>query len=368
MLRRRMAHICAAFSEAAADPSAWTAAMDEVARSTNSYGAAIFPMRGRLPDVPRTATLDSHFDTYVREGWIFRDERYRGAQKLEKWGVTTEFDFTNLEEIKRSPYYQEFLAPGGLRWFAGIKVAAGGDLWSLSIQRTIEEGPFSPTEVAQFAELSTRLSGVAALARALDFARIDAALGAFEVSGLAVVLINRMGEVFRVNEAADRLIGTDLRIERRRLVSFDPVATAALDRSLHDLLWRPASAALSAPVRLPRQTETARPILAYPLRLPAVTADALAQCQALLVLVDLNAQPIPPEQPLRVCFGLSPAEARLALGLAAGRSLDDVAETFSISRETARSQLKAVFSKTNCSRQTELVSVLTRLLRPLSLK
>ncbi|WP_319799190.1 helix-turn-helix transcriptional regulator [Nitrobacter sp.] len=338
--------------------------MEEAARSTNAYGALLFPIRGRLPDVPRTRTLDTSFDTYVRDGWIFRDERYRGESTLEKCGVVTEFDFTSLEEIKRNAYYQEFLAPVGLRWFAGVKIAAGEDLWSLSIQRTIQDGPFSPSEVTEFSELSTRLSGAAALARALDFARIDAALAAFEISGLAVALIDRMGEVFRINEAADRLIGTDLRIERRRLASFDPAATAALDRSLHDLLWRSSSMALSPPVRLPRRAAT-RPILAYPLRLPAVTADALAQCRALLVLVDLNTQPAPSEQTLRICFGLSPAEARLALGLAAGQSLNEVAEALGIARETARSQLKAVFSKTNCSRQTELISILTRLLRPM---
>jgi DNA-binding CsgD family transcriptional regulator len=101
------------------------------------------------------------------------------------------------------------------------------------------------------------------------------------------------------------------------------------------------------------------------MRLAAVTADALAQCQALCVLVDLDSQRAPPEETLRTCFRLSPAEARLAINLAEGRTLDSAAQALGIRRETARSQLKAVFSKMNCSRQTELISVLTQLLRPL---
>jgi DNA-binding CsgD family transcriptional regulator len=70
-----------------------------------------------------------------------------------------------------------------------------------------------------------------------------------------------------------------------------------------------------------------------------------------------------PLDALRMAFGLTQAEARLAAGLAGGAALDEVAAQIGISKETARSQLKAIFAKTGAHRQPELVALLARLAR-----
>jgi DNA-binding CsgD family transcriptional regulator len=350
----------AAFAEAAVDPSRWNAAMELATDVTGGYGAALFPFEGRLPQVPQSRSMAASFETYIKGGWVHRDERYRCLPTIIRRGVTTEFDFTTTDDIARHPYYQEFLAPHGLRWFAGVLVASGDERWCLSLQRSIAQGPFTPQETKRLALLSKSLSSAAALARALGFARADAALGAFEVSGSAVVLLDRFGQVLRANGAAERMLRSDPRIERRRIVSADHDATSALDRALHAVLWNRSASALMAPVPLPRPDQ--RPVLAYPIRLAAVSADALAACQALLVLVDPDERPRPPEAALRSGFGLTGAEARLALHLAAGEALDDAADALGIAKETARVQLKAIFAKLDLHRQAELVALMARLL------
>ena len=60
---------------------------------------------------------------------------------------------------------------------------------------------------------------------------------------------------------------------------------------------------------------------------------------------------------LRGHFGLTLAEARLALHLVTGETLRSAAAKLSISYETARTQLKNVFGKTGTCRQAELVVV-----------
>lgn len=60
-------------------------------------------------------------------------------------------------------------------------------------------------------------------------------------------------------------------------------------------------------------------------------------------------------------FGLSPAEARLALSMDGSRSLVQAAESLGIRHETARSQLRQVFAKLGVSRQSELAVFILRL-------
>src|SRR5262249_5329397 len=61
---------------------------------------------------------------------------------------------------------------------------------------------------------------------------------------------------------------------------------------------------------------------------------------------------------LRCHFGLTPAEARLALQLVAGETLRAAAAKLGITYETARTELKNIFNKTGTCRQAELVIVI----------
>ena len=64
---------------------------------------------------------------------------------------------------------------------------------------------------------------------------------------------------------------------------------------------------------------------------------------------------------LKSSFGLTNAEARLAIELARGSSLSQAAEAFGVRYQTARSQLRAVFAKTDTHRQSQLAALLARL-------
>ena len=327
--------------------------MDTVAESTGAYGVALFPLRGQLPNFPCSSSLE-RTKTCLRNSSIHRHEG-----DIERKGVTTECDFIAPDEIARYPYYREFLAPHGLRWFVGFNVEVGEDLWYLSVWRTIDQGPFSPNEQQRLAAFSERLAGIAGLARAIRAAGAEGALAAFEASKTAVVLSDCRGEIWRVNPSAKRLFGPDLKILNRRLISADQDGAAALDHALSELLWAPGAAARGRLVKLPRQDK--RPILAYPVRLPAVTWDAFSPCQALIMLIDLEKHTPPRECDLRACFGLTIAEARLAIQIAGGKSLTAICNDSGITLGTARAQLRSVFAKTGAHRQLELVMLFVNL-------
>ncbi|MFB3078283.1 MAG: helix-turn-helix transcriptional regulator [Lysobacterales bacterium] len=64
-------------------------------------------------------------------------------------------------------------------------------------------------------------------------------------------------------------------------------------------------------------------------------------------------------------FGLTRAEARLAMQLANGATLDEAAEKLHISRNTVKSHLSSVFSKTGVTRQTKLIQLILRSVAPM---
>jgi DNA-binding CsgD family transcriptional regulator len=64
--------------------------------------------------------------------------------------------------------------------------------------------------------------------------------------------------------------------------------------------------------------------------------------------------------PLVERFRLSPAQARVAAELIAGRSLLEIARKLGISIETVRSHLKAIFDKTGTRTQSGLVALYLR--------
>jgi DNA-binding CsgD family transcriptional regulator len=274
-------------------------------------------------------------------------------------GVATDLDFISGERMKGHPYYQEFLAPHKLQWFAGVRVAAGEDLWCLSLQRSASQGPFSPQEMELLAELSPRLSGSAALSRALGFAAASASLEAFELSDTAMVLLNGAGEAFRLNYHAEKLLDSDIRIIKKRLVSRKPDATNKLDQAIRELIWKNDGSAIMPPVRLPRATPQS--VLAYPLKVSSISAHVFSESQALLVLVDPEKRYRPPEAALRAAFDLTAAEGRLASRVASGEPLETASDTLKIAKQTARNQLRSIFAKTGVSRQAELVALAANL-------
>jgi DNA-binding CsgD family transcriptional regulator len=96
---------------------------------------------------------------------------------------------------------------------------------------------------------------------------------------------------------------------------------------------------------------------------PARAAEAVwrAEPAAAIFITDPDSQAGTPAERLAALFGLTPAEARLAVSLAAGASLDETANAFGLSKLTLRTQLRILLDKTGTNRQAALVRMLSRI-------
>ena len=89
------------------------------------------------------------------------------------------------------------------------------------------------------------------------------------------------------------------------------------------------------------------------------TGDANAPRAIVCLIFPLGRRRIASVRQLIALFGLSPAEARLARALCHGETLEEYAEAQSVKLPTVKTQLRAVFAKTQTDRQVVLVSLIS---------
>lgn len=100
--------------------------------------------------------------------------------------------------------------------------------------------------------------------------------------------------------------------------------------------------------------------------LPLVAAPDGSRNPSVAIFISDPSQPSQaPSAVLMDLFGFTRAEARLALQLANGHTLLEACEELHISRNTGKSQLSAVFSKTGVARQSQLLQLILRSVAPM---
>lgn len=219
---------------------------------------------------------------------------------------------------------------------------------SLRRRRRLTPPPPSPHASGDSSSLRPGPTGEMALALfALDARHVPAAF------------LDDCGRVSGLNREAEAILGDGLRVNNGRLFSDDRQADAEL-RRIVGVLATPAGASLieTSPIMVARRGR--RALLVEVLPTARSCPEAGPGVVALLLITDLERQASVPESVLRTAFGLTSAEARLAKSLAEGNDLQAVCGILGIATETARTQLKAVFGKTQTHRQSELVSLLSR--------
>ncbi len=77
-----------------------------------------------------------------------------------------------------------------------------------------------------------------------------------------------------------------------------------------------------------------------------------------VVVTDPDQDPEPRMKILRRLYDLSPRQAAFAVKLMQGKTMEEAAEALHVSINTAKTHMKALYRKTNTSRQAELVSML----------
>lgn len=209
--------------------------------------------------------------------------------------------------------------------------------------------------------LTPHLCEVAQLGRQLAAveARAAAAERALDQLGTAMLVVDRAGRLVHATRGGEHILAArdGLGLSSGRIIARHRKDDAELRRLVvvaadgcHSLVASP-----SGVMRVTRPSGlTSYEVLASPFH-EALLDLGRDGPMASVFIRDPESPPLMPAERLRRLYGLTPAEARLTQRLLAGETLDAVAKYAGVSRETARSQLKAVFRKIGVSSQSGLM-------------
>jgi DNA-binding CsgD family transcriptional regulator len=174
------------------------------------------------------------------------------------------------------------------------------------------------------------------------------------------IAVDRFGRVLDVNSGAATVFDKHLNIRSNKLFASDPGVMHCLER-LNDQLATGSDLAplCTEPIVVRRGKKN--PVVIRVLPIHGAAQNPFMGARAVLVLLDLHAKDVPDAGLLAQAFGLTAAEAKIASYVGAGESVELTAERLGVSVSTVRTQLKAVFAKTNTHRQAELVALIGRL-------
>ncbi|WP_407524703.1 helix-turn-helix transcriptional regulator [Methylobacterium oryzisoli] len=359
----RLGAVIDRFYEAATRPDLWQAVLEEYAAALGADGAVLLPAPAAPLAPANSPDLEEVVDVGLRDGWLGQNQRIaRGLPLLrDPQRVVTESDIFTPRELDHLPFNAEYIGRQGFRWFAGLHLVPDGPRSViLSAERRRQREMFSRGEIEAIARAVPHLQRAGQIAQGLAAARAAGMIDAFETMGFGGILLDRGGTVLSMTERAQAHLGRGLVVTRGALLTQHPAAAAALGALIGSLLHSgPAHENPPlGPVGVPRPDGPPLVVHGAPL---ARGADAIFQrAQAILLVTDPQAAGRPATALLRQVYGLTAAEARLAQTLADGSDLAAVADRLGVTVETARSQLKAVFSKTGTHRQPALVALLAR--------
>ncbi|MGA7053350.1 MAG: helix-turn-helix transcriptional regulator, partial [Mycobacterium sp.] len=178
-----------------------------------------------------------------------------------------------------------------------------------------------------------------------------------------IVVVGAGSVVLHLNSAAARILkcGDGLCIRSGSVEATGTAANAELRRSIVGALLEHEGEPRSGNSFLCRRPSGKRPYVIHVLPLSPATEN-LSQARALVALVDPEQQPEPPASLLRRLYGLTSAEADVALRVSRGDGLKPICEELSLSMATVKTHLQHIFDKTDTHRQAELVRLLLTML------
>jgi DNA-binding CsgD family transcriptional regulator len=275
--------------------------------------------------------------------------------------VGWDHQFLDERAMARDPFYSEFLAGLGLRYFVSAVLEQTADTMAVvAVQRTPAQGHVGGDDIAWMQRLCPHLQRAHDMRTRLKAAgdRSASLENALDLLADGVALLGAGGNIVYANETLHRLAtrGREFRIGRDGIEFADPdargryaVALGGVAR-IRETAWGAADFAVPRDFELPAYIVSVRPLV----RAPAGTIDYHPDAVAMLLVHDPLERTLAASELLRQLFGLTNAEAHLVHALGTGMTPGAYARSRRVSITTVYTHLRRTREKTGWRSVAEL--------------
>ncbi len=349
--------------EAAMIPELWGDACTALAGAVGSSTASIFTVdqlgKHRFVTTPNIAEA---FAGFIESEHRFNNLRPIRAMERYPFSFARTTDLLSAEEYANDAINREFIHPHGMEWEAGYAFQEPtGHIVVISLMRAFGLAHFSQAQLQQLNMLKPDIARAAYMASRLAFKEAHSMTEALSMLGLPAAVIGDAGQALAMNPELEALAPRVRTGAGNRLL----LETAGAGKLLNDAITRYRAQAIPTVQSAPMVSETgAPPLILHLLPIRRAARDIFSRAMAILAVTEVGQVGPPDMRVLCGLFDLTPAEARVAKGIAMAQTPEMVATSLGVSVETVRSHLKRIMHKTGTTRQAELVLLLSGLAPP----
>lgn len=231
-----------------------------------------------------------------------------------------------------------------------------GEMAVFSVERRYETGPFTREDCLTLDPLRPHLARATLLASRASVERARTMSNTLQALGLPGAVVHLNGRLMTANPMFEQLIPTMITDGRDRVhltsASADRLLGEALSVLCRSTVYRGVS---SIPIP---SDQNSNPKIVHLIPAHGVAQDFFLSGSVIMLITPVEPSSAPAIKVLQGLFDLTPTEAKVAQGICGALSVDAVAASLGIKRETVRTHMKAVMAKTGVKRQGELISIL----------
>lgn len=269
---------------------------------------------------------------------------------------------------KTMEYYNEFINPQKIHYGLGTKFHINQSSYCyLALNRDIQKQEFNKKDVNYLQLLVPHLQKALLINDKTDNLELEYNLLSHALNQVSnpLLLVNKKGKILYVNQPAEEIIKKQSAITiRNDHLTFVPQKE---NKKLLQLIYSAAQESKESSIQQGGSMVYTDPInniylslLISPVNPDKANLDTTSHETALILLNSNDQQQTVSPELLKSLYKLTQAESRLTIELCKGFSLDEIADRFSLSKNTLRTQLRSCFNKVGVSRQSELIRIVSR--------
>lgn len=283
--------------------------------------------------------------------------------------LIADHDHVSAQTRARSAIYQDLFDRHDLPYNCQVVLARTEEsLIRVSVTRTAKQGPFDLEALDALRTLVPDLEAAVRFQRALEHAADQGAGQAIAHMPLAVFALDSSGYISAMSGAARTLLQskTHFTLVSGRLHPVNKEDAAQLGALLKNALALADKGGPAPPIAIGFRTKVGAEPMRFELTLLPMKGRPLSSRGALLLTQSTRSDEADLASILRLSYGLTQAEAAIALRIADGDTPRLIAAHRNVTLSTVRSQLQVIYAKLNIHRQAQLVSLVRKL--PLTLR